>query len=154
VALIDKIEQILAGFKDCAAGDVIPILQSLQTGLGYIPEEALSGVASLTGLFPAQVYGVATFYAQFSFTPRGRVHVKVCKGTACHVGAADFLIDAIERNFGVSPGETTTDGELSVETVACLGCCGLAPVIMVGEEKTYGKLDPDKVVKILKKELQ
>ncbi len=150
----EKINKILLKFKNPKRKDIIPLLQAVQNKFNYIPSEAINKIADATGTQSAEVYGIATFYTQFSFTPRGKTHVKICKGTACHVNGADFVIDSIKRNFDIKPGETTKDGSLSTEVVACLGCCGLAPVVMVGEDKTYGKLDPDKVIKVLKKEIK
>jgi NADH-quinone oxidoreductase subunit E len=132
-----------------ARGSVIPLLQKTQDIYGYLPVDAMRRIARAAGKSPSEVYGVATFYAQFRFTPRGRHTIKVCHGTACHVQGADSLDTVIEARFGVKAGETTSDGEFSIERVACLGCCSLAPVVMIDGE-VYGRLTGDKVGKIVR----
>ena len=109
------------------------------------PCAALPGVTSRS---PAEIYGVATFYAQFRFTPMGKHVMKVCHGTACHVQGADSLDTVVESRLGVAPGNTTADGNFTVERVACLGCCSLAPVVMIDGE-VYGRLTGDKLGKIV-----
>lgn len=127
----------------------IPLLQEIQKRHGYLPEELLEAVACESGIPPADLYGVATFYSQFRFVPQGKYLIRVCKGTACHVAGADILLSTLREGLGISEGGTTEDGFFSLETVACLGCCSLAPVVMIGE-KVYGKLTAGKVKKILK----
>jgi NADH-quinone oxidoreductase subunit E len=127
----------------------IPLLQEIQKRHGYLPEDLLEAVACESGIPPADLYGVATFYSQFRFVPQGKYLIRVCKGTACHVAGADILISTLEDDLGISEGGTTEDGLFSLEIVACLGCCSLAPVVMIGE-KVYGKLTAAKVKKILK----
>jgi NADH-quinone oxidoreductase subunit E len=105
-------------------------------------------IARVTGRSPAEIYGVATFYAQFRFTPMGKHVMKVCHGTACHVQGADSLDTVVESRLGVAPGKTTKDGQFTVERVACLGCCSLAPVVMIDGE-VYGRLTGDKLGKIV-----
>ncbi|HUJ74313.1 MAG TPA: NAD(P)H-dependent oxidoreductase subunit E, partial [bacterium] len=105
-------------------------------------------IARTTGKTTAEIYGVATFYAQFRFTPMGRHVMKICHGTACHVQGADSLDTVVEQKLGVKPGATTGDGEFTVERVACLGCCSLAPVVMIDGE-VYGRLSGDKLGKIV-----
>jgi NADH-quinone oxidoreductase subunit E len=129
-------------------GNVIPLLQKTQALYGFLPEEAMRKIAGVTGKTPAEVYGVATFYAQFRFTPMGRHVVKLCHGTACHVQGADSLDTVLEMKIGAKPGETTKDGKFTVERVACLGCCSLAPVVMVDGE-VYGNLTGDKLSKVI-----
>ena len=129
-------------------GNVIPLLQRTQTIYGYLPQEAMRAIAAATGKTPAEIYGVATFYAQFRFTPMGKHVMKICHGTACHVQGADSLDTVIEQKLGVVPGNTTKDGEFTVERVACLGCCSLAPVVMIDGE-VYGRLTGDKLGKIV-----
>lgn len=130
-------------------GNVIPLLQGTQQQLGYIPREAFEKISRETGLDLTHLYGVATFYAQFRLTPVGKHIIKVCHGTACHVQGAENITDALEDSLKVKDGETTEDGIFTLESVACLGCCSLAPVMMIGEE-TYGKLSRDKSVKVIK----
>ncbi len=129
-------------------GNVIPLLQKTQEMFGYLPMDAMSEIARTTGKSPAEVYGVATFYAQFRFKPMGRHTIKVCHGTACHVQNADSLDTVLETKIGAKAGDTTADGMFSVERVACLGCCSLAPVVMIDGE-VYGRLTGDKLGKIV-----
>ena len=129
-------------------GNVIPLLQKTQDLFGYLPQDAMNQIASTTGRSPAEIFGVATFYAQFRFKPMGRHVMKVCHGTACHVQGADSLDVMVESKLGIKPGDTTPDGEFTVERVACLGCCSLAPVVMIDGE-VYGRLTGDKLGKIV-----
>jgi len=129
-------------------GNVIPLLQRTQDLFGYLPQDAMNQIASTTGRSPAEIFGVATFYAQFRFKPMGRHVMKVCHGTACHVQGADSLDVIVESRLGIKPGDTTPDGEFTVERVACLGCCSLAPVVMIDGE-VYGRLTGDKLGKII-----
>jgi len=128
---------------------VIPLLQEIQQRHGYLPEEMITAVASEIGAYPSDIYGVATFYSQFRFTPMGKHLIKVCKGTACHVSGADILFAVLQDQLQVEEGETTEDGLFTLESVACLGCCSLAPVVMI-DGKVFGKLTPSKVRKIIK----
>ncbi|MBI9034354.1 MAG: NADH-quinone oxidoreductase subunit NuoE [Bacteroidales bacterium] len=128
---------------------MIPLLQGAQNLLGYLPKAAFEKLAHESGLSLSDMYGVATFYAQFRLNPVGKHIVKVCHGTACHVQNANMLTDAIQESLNVKDGETTEDGLFTLESVACLGCCSLAPVMMIGEE-TYGKLNGKNAVKIVK----
>jgi len=128
---------------------VIPFLQEIQKRHGYLPEEMIEAVAAETGIPAAEIYGVATFYSQFRFTPMGKHLIKVCKGTACHVSGADILFSVLSDMLRVDEGETTEDQLFTLESVACLGCCSLAPVLMI-DDKVYGKLTPSKVRKIIR----
>ncbi len=130
--------------------EVIPILQAVQRQFGYLQEETLRDVADFAGVPESQVYAVATFYAQFRFTPIGKKHVMVCRGTACHVRGAPRILQEIENQLGIKEGETTDDLEYSLETVACIGACGLSPCIMINE-KVEASLTPKKVTKSLGK---
>ncbi len=133
-------------------GSLITILQSAQDIYGYLSEEAIMYISGKTGILPAKIYGVATFYAQFRLAPIGKYLLMMCQGTACHVNGADRIIEAVSEHLGIKDGETTDDGLFTLNHVACLGCCSLAPVMMVkttdGEE-TYGNLTKDSVVEIL-----
>ena len=131
-------------------GNVIPLLQKTQEIFSYLPEEAMAEIGKVTGKSSAEIFGVATFYAQFRFEPMGKHIVKVCHGTACHVSSADLLDQTIENELAAVPGKTTADGLFTIERVACLGCCSLAPVVMIDGE-VYGRLTGDKLKKILKK---
>lgn len=134
---------------DGAQGELIPLLQSAQDHFGYIPRRAIKYIADVTGTPEASVYGVITFYSQFRLQPMGRYVIRVCDGTACHVSSSRMLIDAIEDELSVEIGGTTSDGLFTLTTVACLGCCSLAPVMMINDE-THGKLTPAAVRKILR----
>ncbi len=124
--------------------ELIPILQRVQEECGYLSEESMRRIARFARVPESQVYAVATFYAQFRFTPIGRTHVMVCRGTACHVRGAPQILDAIERKLGIKEGETTEGLEYSLETVACIGACGLSPCIMTNN-KVEAKMTPKKV---------
>jgi NADH-quinone oxidoreductase E subunit len=113
---------------------LIPILQEMQEALGYLSRESIARIAEHLGLPPSKVYGVATFYNQFRFQPRGRFHVQLCRGTACHVKGSAAVLESMKRTLGVDSGQTTRDGLFSLEVVACIGACGLAPVISVDGE--------------------
>lgn len=128
--------------------ELIPLLQALQRERGWLSQETLEEVARRLALSVARVRGVACFYAGFHLKPRGRTVVRVCTGTACHVGGAPRVTDALVKALGVAPGETTPDLGHTLETVACLGCCSLAPVITVGED-THGRVDPRVVPELL-----
>ena len=140
-------QALLAEWKG-VKGNVIPLLQKTQEIFGYLPRESMIEIARATGKTPSEIYGVATFYAQFRFTPMGKHVMKICHGTACHVQGADSLDTVVEQKLGVKPGATTADGEFTVERVACLGCCSLAPVVMIDGE-VYGRLSGDKLGKIV-----
>ena len=119
-----------------AAGDksnLIAILQRVQKEEGYITPEAVDKISGHLNLSRSQIYGVASFYSQFKFNPPGRNSIKICLGTACHVQGGDFLLNALNSEIGISPNETTGDNKFDLERVACLGCCALAPVIMVND---------------------
>lgn len=128
----------------------IPILQAIQTDYGYLPLDVLNKVCEESEITKNHLYGVATFYSQFKLTPTGKNAIKVCKGTACHVKGADVIIEALKDQLGINMDQTTEDGEFSMETVACLGCCSLAPVVMINED-VYGGLSSAKVRGTLKK---
>jgi NADH-quinone oxidoreductase subunit E len=130
-------------------GSLIPLLQGAQNIYGYIPVDVFKKISDETGLSLSDLYGVATFYAQFRLVPAGKHIIKVCHGTACHVQNADSITDAIQEALGVKDGETTSDKLFTLESVACLGCCSLAPVMMIREE-THGKLTKASAVKVIK----
>ncbi len=130
-------------------GNLIPLLQGTQDQFGYIPADAFEMIAKETGLSTADMFGVATFYSQFRLHPVGKHIIKVCHGTACHVQNAGVITEALEEALKVPDGETTEDGLFTLESVACLGCCSLAPVMMIGDE-TYGKLTGKSAVKVIK----
>jgi NADH-quinone oxidoreductase subunit E len=129
-------------------GNLIPILQEVQQEFGYLPQEAMQIIADFLRLSNSTVYSVATFYAQFKFTPTGKRTVKVCRGTACHVRGGARILREAEKKLGIKPGETTKDREYTLETVACFGSCALAPV-MVADRNVYGRMTTTKVGQIL-----
>lgn len=145
---LDGLSKIIEPYKK-KPGSLIPILQKTQELFGYLPREAFLKIASETGIELSDMYGVATFYAQFRLNPVGKNIVKVCHGTACHVQDADEITEALEEALKIKDGETSDDGLFTLESVACLGCCSLAPVMMIGDE-TYGKLTGKQAVKIIK----
>jgi len=123
---------------------LIPILQMIQAQIAYLPAAALRIVAAHLEIAAAEVYGVATFYNQFRFNPPGKYPFKICLGTACHVKGGEIILENVERKLDIKEGETTPDREFSVERVACVGCCALAPVAMLGET-IHGNMAPSKV---------
>ena len=130
-------------------GSLITILQKTQEIYGYIPIDAVYHISERTGLTPAKILGVATFYSQFRFQAVGKYLIMICKGTACYVNGAERIIEAVQEELGIGDNQTTADGLFSLSLVSCLGCCSLAPVMMINED-TYGSLTPDKVKKILR----
>jgi NADH-quinone oxidoreductase subunit E len=130
-------------------GSTIPLLQATQQLFGYIPKEAFEYISKKTDLKASELYGVATFYAQFRLKPVGKHIVKICHGTACHVQGVKTITESILDTLQIKDGETTSDGFYTVESVACLGCCSLAPVIMIDEE-VYGKLTSKTAINIIK----
>jgi NADH-quinone oxidoreductase subunit E len=145
VSLLDSLLKKYSGKK----GSLIPLLQGAQEKFGYIPRKAFEKISKEAGINLSDMYGVATFYSQFRLAPVGKNIIKVCHGTACHVQNADAISDAIKEALNVKDGETTEDRLFTLESVACLGCCSLAPVMMIGEE-AYGKLTGNSAVKIIK----
>ena len=123
---------------------LIPILQMIQEKMAFLPPRAIEVVAQHLDISASEVFGVATFYNQFRFTPPGKNPVKVCLGTACHVRGADIVLENFERKLEIKEGETTDDREFSIDRVACVGCCALAPVALIGET-VHGKMAPSKV---------
>jgi NADH:ubiquinone oxidoreductase subunit E len=128
--------------------NLIPILQEIQDRKSYLSPEAIGQVAAHLGISENDVYGVATFYAQFRFHPPGRHHIKVCEGTACHVRGSRMIVEEVTRKVGIAPGETTLDREFSLERVACFGSCALAPVVVM-DEKVYGRMTTRKMQKLI-----
>lgn len=145
---LSVLEPLIKKYKG-KKGNMIPLLQGAQSLLGYIPKEAFEKLAAETGLSLSDMYGVATFYAQFRLNPVGKHIIKVCHGTACHVQNANEVSEALSEALGVPDGATTPDGLFTLESVACLGCCSLAPVMMIGDD-TFGKLTGAEAVKIVK----
>jgi len=115
-------------------GILIPVLQDVQARYGYLPDEAVSLIAKELSVYPIDIYGILTFYAQFHLAPRGRHIITVCQGTACHVMGGKAILDYLAKILDVAVGETTKDGMFTLERVACLGCCGMAPVVMIDKD--------------------
>ena len=133
-------------------GSLITILQNAQDIYGYLSVDAINYISERTGIKAAKIYGVATFYAQIRLQPIGKYLIMLCKGTACHVNGADMIEEAVVEHLNIKDGETTEDGIFTLNNVACLGCCSLAPVMMVKSaagDETYGNLTKDKVKAIL-----
>ena len=145
----DVLEKILAGRRS-QPQQLIEVLQDVQEAFGYIPEDVMTTVARELGVPVIEVSRAANYYKAFSLQPRGRHVIRVCMGTACHVRGAPRLLDEVKGELGIEPGQTTEDGLFTVERVACLGCCSLAPVIMLDQE-VYGRLTGDKLKKIVRK---
>ena len=142
-----KVDEILAHYNG-VKGALIPVLQEAQGAYGFLPKDIISRIAQTLKIPVSQVYGVVTFYSQFHLNPRGRNIIRVCQGTACHVRGAKAVLKALEDELRIAPGQTTTDERFTLETVACLGACGLAPVLMINDD-THGRLTPETVSKLL-----
>jgi NADH-quinone oxidoreductase E subunit len=142
------LEPILREHPDAKRDSLIPILQEVQERHGYISRDAVMEIGKHLKLPPSKVYGVATFYNQFRFEPQGKYHIQLCRGTACHVKGSKKLLDAVEMALNVKAGQTTRDQLFSLEVVACIGACGLAPVIAIDGE-FHAKVTPEKVRRIL-----
>ena len=145
---LSLLDEMLLTYKD-QPGISIPVLQKTQGIYGYLPRPALSKIARETGIDEAKLYGVATFYAQFRMLPVGKHMISLCQGTACHVNGANLIEDAVKDELGIENGETTPDGLFTLSVVACLGCCSLAPVMMIDQD-THARLTPDKTKAILR----
>lgn len=143
----EQISEILAAFKGNKEV-LITILQKVQDVFGYIPEQAVSEIAKCLKISESEVFGVATFYAQFRFNAPGEHNIKVCLGTACHVRGGTRILEAVEKELAISPGQTTVDRKFDLERVACFGCCALAPVVVI-DKKVYAKLTADKIKKLI-----
>lgn len=144
---MQQLDDILSGYSR-DKGSLIPILHEVQNHFGYLSRESMQAVARYLGLSDTTVYGVATFYTGFKLVPSGRHNVKACRGTACHVKGAGRVLGELEKRLGIKPGETTGDLEYSLETVACIGACALAPTMTIDND-TYGEMTPQKVGEIL-----
>ena len=147
VDIREQLSEILSHYTG-QRDELIPILQEAQERFGYLPDEVMSGIAKFLRLSESTVFGVATFYAQFKFTPTGKRIVKVCRGTACHVRGGARILREVEKRLGIKPGETTSDFEYTLETIACFGSCALAPVTVVNKN-VYGRMTATKVRQIL-----
>ena len=142
-----KLDRIFSHYSGNSE-ELIPVLQEAQEEFRYLPLEAMQEIARFLRVPESTVFGVATFYAQFKFVPIGRRMVKVCRGTACHVRGTARVLDEVEKQLEIKPGETTPDMEYSLETIACFGSCALAPVMVV-DDRVHGRMTPTKVNQIL-----
>jgi NADH:ubiquinone oxidoreductase subunit E len=138
----ELLEDILTSFQG-ERNELVPILQEVQENLGYLPENAMLHIARFINVPESHVYSVASFYAQFRLLPLGRKRIAVCRGTACHIRGAPQILNTIERTIGLKEGETSEDLEYTLETVACIGCCALAPCIRINK-KVSGEITPEK----------
>ena len=129
-----SIVSIIGEYAPRDKSNLIAILQQVQKTEGYITSEAVTSISSHLSISRSQIFGVASFYSQFKFNPPGRNSIRICLGTACHVQGGDFLLNALHSEIGISPNQTTPDGRFDLERVACLGCCALAPVVMINDD--------------------
>lgn len=143
----DHLDRILSGCEG-REDELIPVLQQVQQALGYLPEQTMKRIAGFFTLPESTVFAVATFYAQFKLVPSGRNIIRVCRGTACHVRGGPRILREVEKHLGIKPGESTSDLEYSLETVACIGACALAPTMVVNNE-THGEMNPRKATDLL-----
>ena len=142
-----KLLEVIAKYKG-QKGALMPIMQEAQDIYGYLPYQVQKIISDETGIPIEKIYGVATFYAQFSMSPKGKYIVSVCLGTACYVKGAGKILEEVENNLGIGDGECTADGKFSLEVCRCVGACGLAPVMIVAGD-VYGKMTPDRVAGVL-----
>jgi NADP-reducing hydrogenase subunit HndA len=145
----EKLQEVIAKYKD-TEGALIPVLHEAQSIFGYLPIEVQQMISDGLGVPMAEIYGVVTFYAQFSINPKGKYQIGVCLGTACYVKGSGDIIDKIKLRLGIDVGECTPDGKFSLDATRCIGACGLAPVLTVNDE-VYGRLTVDDVDDILAK---
>jgi NADH-quinone oxidoreductase subunit E len=153
MATSDTVSTIVSRHPDARRDSLIPILQEVQEADGFLSREAIIRIAQHLNLPTSKVFGVATFYNQFRFEPKGRYHIQVCRGTACHVKGSAGVLEAVQRALDVMPGQTTRDGLFSLEVVACVGACGLSPVITVNSEVHAG-MTPDRVKKLIASQIR
>jgi len=143
-----ELKEILHSYPEQNRSNLIPILQEIQESYGYLPQDAMVEVAHYLRLPASKIYGVATFYNQFRFEPKGKYHIQVCRGTACHVLGSVTVLEELQKELKIKAGQTTRDGLFSIEVVACIGACGLAPVININGD-FHAKLTKDSVREII-----
>ncbi|PKP49795.1 MAG: NADH-quinone oxidoreductase subunit NuoE [Bacteroidetes bacterium HGW-Bacteroidetes-11] len=148
--MADKIDIIIKKHLNVQRDTLLPLLQDIQTELGYLSEEAINRISVSLNLPTSKIYGVATFYDQFRFEPRGRFHLQICHGTACHINNGGRIIQEAERLLKIKEGQTTRDGMFSIEIVNCMGACGLSPVIAIND-KYYHGIEPGDLKEIFEK---
>lgn len=144
---LQKVQQIIEKHKE-VKGALIPVMHEIQELYGYLPQEALQLVSKELNISMSEIHGVATFYSLFTLQPKGEHIIRVCMGTACYVKGSQSIIDKLNLELGVEVGKTTKNGRFTLEAARCLGSCGLAPVMMI-DDRVYGKVTPDDVIKIL-----
>lgn len=149
ISIIEEVQKILARYPNAGRDSLIPILQEIQGACGYLSREAVVEVGKQLGIPTSKIYGVATFYNQFRFSAQGKFHIQICRGTACHVKGSAAILDALVRELKINPGETTRDGLFSLEIVACIGACGLAPVMNISNN-FHAKLTTQSIPGIIK----
>ena len=143
-----QLEEILRKYPDAGRDDLIPVLQEVQEARGYLSREVIIRIGRHLGLPASKVYGVATFYNQFRFQPKGRYHVVVCRGTACHVKGSGKLLETVQKHLRIEPGDTTRDRVFSLEVVACMGACALSPAICVNDE-FHARMSATKAIQLI-----
>lgn len=148
----NNIEHILIKYPKGDRGFLIPLLQEVQQYYGYILPYAVDEISDFTGVSPGEIFGVVTFYSQFYLEPRGKHVLKLCDGTACHVKGTSTLMTAVEDEFGINPGETTDDGQLTIEVVYCMGSCALAPVAVL-DNQVMGRMRQETLLGRVKKQI-
>ena len=149
IPIDEAIDRTLSQYKNAERSDLIPILQDIQDSIGYVHRDAVKKVSYKLNIPPSKIFGVLTFYNQFRTQPPGKYHIMVCRGTACHVKGSEKILKVIQNTLKIEPGQTTRDGLFSIEVVACIGACGLSPVINISGE-FYARVTPDSVRDILK----
>ncbi len=145
---MDKLELILQEYQGAKRDSLIPMLQDIQESEGFLSENSIVKVGNILHLPTSKIYGVATFYNQFRFQPNGKFHIQVCRGTACHVLGSSTVLKEIEKKLKIKAGQTTRDGLFSIEIVACIGACGLAPVISINGQ-FFAKVTIDSLTEII-----
>ncbi len=145
----ERLREVIAQYKG-QPGATMPVLQAAQEIFGYLPEEVQILIAEGLELPLSEIYGVASFYAQFTLNPKGKYQISLCLGTACYVKGAAAVLEAVEKKLGIKPGSITPDGKFSLDACRCIGACGLAPVMMINED-VYGRLTPEQISGILDK---
>jgi len=144
----DKIKEIVSEYRHAGREDLIPVLQLIQEKFDYLPEEAIPYLSREFSLPPSKIYSIATFYNQFRFTSKGKYHIKVCNGTACHISGSSEILKEIEKQLDIKPGEKTKDGLFSLEAAPCIGACSLSPVIRFNNTY-YKNASADKIKEVL-----
>lgn len=146
---LENLVQDILSSHTSGPGQLLPVLLDVQQRIGYLPEEGIHAIADFLDIDVGEVYSVASFYSQFRLTPIGKYHIQVCRGTACHVRGAPRILEELEAQTGISEGETSSDLTYTLETVACMGCCALAPAVKVNND-VHGELTSTKVGNILR----